>query len=694
MTVFDERPFSALAQDGSILPEGWTEISLAEIIVYKIGGDWGEDAPAAELVPVLSLRGTEFRQWERDKGETAAQRWITESSRAKRVLRPGDLVIEISGGGPRQPVGRVLLIDEEAIRRARQPLICNNFCRLMRAHPAMNPAFIHLALRERYLRGDVRDFQTQTTNLRNLQFGKFLEGTLLRVPPLAEQKRIVVAAEELLEKSGTVSGRLRAARRVLRKVRQAILAGASEGKLTDDWRLGRPSGEAVAAVLALAFDERRKTREDVSQHTELAGRRQRRKPLPAALSDWAVPEALSLPVLPETWTFAALQDLVEVLQYGTSKPTNADLKEGVPVLRMSNIRDGEVDPSDLKLIDPATEDVPKFTLRRRDILFNRTNSPELVGKAAVFDLERPMIFASYLVRVTCDQQLVLPEYLCGWINSPWGRQWAHSVRSDCNHQSNINVSKLRMMPVPLPPLDEQREIVRRMKEAFASADTVEKAIDHALAEAERLPRSILERAMRGELVPTEAELARLDGREYEPATVLLDRIRADRAEPPTQERKPQLRSLPGLSTEGVLAAIRRTSWGGAERTADELIEAVAVRLKVPEPGPELQAVVGRHVEIALERRILARKGDRLVGATPKIGRYDSEFLLGVLGKVMREGAVYDRKQLSRMVASWLGYDQVTAAIRDRLDEIFQEAVRRGLLSFERERYRFIHSNSS
>jgi hypothetical protein len=200
--------------------------------------------------------------------------------------------------------------------------------------------------------------------------------------------------------------------------------------------------------------------------------------------------------------------------------------------------------------------------------------------------------------------------------------------------------------------------------------------------------------MRGELVPTEAELARLDGREYEPTTVLLDRIRADRTAPKAPERKPQLRSLPGLSTEGVLAAIRRTSWGGAERTTEELIADVAIRLKVPEPSPDLRAEIGRHVEIALDRRILARKGDRLVGATPKIGRYDEELLLGVLGRVLREGVAYDRKQLSRMVASWLGYDQVTAAIRDRLDEIFQVAVRRGLLAFDGDRYRFIHSKSS
>lgn len=699
MTVFDERPLPALARDGSILPEGWAEISLAEIVVYKIGGEWGEDGPAQGLVPVSALRGTEFREWERDKGDTAAERWIKPGSRAKRQLRPGDLVIEISGGGPKQPVGRVLLIDEEAIRRARHPLICNNFCRLMRAHSAIDPAFVHLALRESYLRGDVRDFQTQTTNLRNLQFEKFLEGTLLRVPPLAEQKRIVAAAEELLGKAVTVGARLRSARRLLRKVRQSVFAAAAEGKLSEDWRLGRCLLETVGEVLTRVLAERRRACEDALLSTEMAGRR-RKKPVPSETNGpnepngWEVPETLALPVVPETWTLASLQDLVDVLQYGTSKPTDAELKEGVPVLRMGNIRDGEVDASDLKLIDPATEDVAKFTLRPGDILFNRTNSPELVGKAAVFSLERQMIFASYLVRIRCDQQLVLPEYLCGWINSPWGRQWAHSVRSDCNHQSNINVSKLRLMPVPLPPLDEQRGIVRRMREAFAFAEKIEKAIDHALAEAERLPRAILERAMRGELVPTEAELARLDGREYEPTTVLLDRIRADRAEPRVPAHKPQLRSLPGLSTEGVLAAIRRTSWGGAERTGEELIEAVAARLNVAEPDAELRAEIGRHVEIALERRILARKGDRLVGATPKIGRYDDEFLLGVVGQVLREGAALDRKQLSRAVVSWLGYDQLTAAMLDRLDEIFQVAVRRGLLGFEGDRYRFIHSKSS
>jgi len=696
LTVFDERSLPSLARDGSVLPEGWAEISLAEVVVHKIGGEWGEDASGEGLVPVRVVRGTEFRDWERDKGKTAALRWIRATLLAPRELRPGDVVIEISGGGPEQPVGRTLLIDEAALcHEPRLPLICGNFCRLLRIHPALDPAFVHLALREGYACGDVWLFQNQTTNLRNLQLDEFLEGTFLRVPPFAEQRRIAAVVETLLALAAATRDQLHASRRVLRKLRQTLLASGPEGRLTESWRRERGTAEPLAATLAGVFAARQESFADARRQAAMAGLRPPKAPFNLEPGACQVPEPLTLPDLPEGWVLAPLQDLIETLQYGTSKRADKNLKDGVPVLRMGNIRDGRIDArrANLKLIDPATEDIPKYTLRRGDILFNRTNSPELVGKAAVFDLDETVIFASYLVRITCDERLVLPEYLCGWINSPWGRQWARTVRTDCVSQSNINAAKLRTMPVPLPPLDEQREIVRRMSEGFAFAGEIDEAIEQTLGRAERLPRAILELAMRGDLVPPEAELARIEGRDYEPAAVLLDRVRAER--PAMERRKSRRRSLRGLTTEAVLAAIRRTSWGSLERTPEELIAAAAARLKVAVPDdPERQAWLRQHVEIAVERRILARRGDRLVAATPKIGRYDDEFLLAALGRAMREGISYDRKQLNRTVASWLGYDQLTAPMSDRLDEIRQEAVRRGLLAVEGDRYRFIHSKSS
>src|SRR5207248_11320786 len=99
------------------LPEGWSEAPLADLIVHVLGGAWGAeyDRKSNGLVPVNVIRGTEFKNWGRDKVKTAAVRCIEPSSLIKRQLLRGDLVVEISGGGPDQPVGRTLMIDKEAI---------------------------------------------------------------------------------------------------------------------------------------------------------------------------------------------------------------------------------------------------------------------------------------------------------------------------------------------------------------------------------------------------------------------------------------------------------------------------------------------------------------------------------------------------------------------------------------------------
>lgn len=171
---------------------------------------------------------------------------------------------------------------------------------------------------------------------------------------------------------------------------------------------------------------------------------------------------------------------------------------------MPNIQDGEIDLRNLKYVPLEAANLESFRLRRGDILFNRTNSPELVGKAAVFDADLQAIFASYLLRLNCDERLVVPRYVCFWINSPWGRAWARAVRTDCVSQSNINGSKLLAMPLPAPPLAEQREIVRRIEALFAVALRIEERLAAAGVRVERLPRTILSRALAGELVPAES----------------------------------------------------------------------------------------------------------------------------------------------------------------------------------------------
>lgn len=111
------------------------------------------------------------------------------------------------------------------------------------------------------------------------------------------------------------------------------------------------------------------------------------------------------------------------------------------------------------------------------------------------------------------------------------------VKSDGVSQSNINAKKLAAYECPCPPLEEQREIVRRVEALFALADSIEQRAQTATKQAEALTQSILARAFRGELVPTEADLARAEGRDYETAEQLLARIREEAPTPESTRKR-------------------------------------------------------------------------------------------------------------------------------------------------------------
>ncbi len=675
------RDAQELAQFERRSPGGLGRSYPDELVVHALGGEWGvapEEAERRGWTRVSVLRGTEFRDWNRARGATAAERAIKPQSLAKRELRAGDIVVEISGGGPDQPVGRTLRIDEEALQRAKNPLVCANFCRQIRVHPEVDPAFVELSLRYQYGLGDFNDFQSQTTNLRNLDFHDFLDGVTLPLPPLAEQRRIVARAEELLARVEVVRRRLDALPGIVRRFRQAVLGAAFSGRLTERWRERRPDLGPV----------------------ELDG-----------ASEWQVPAPLEAPETPDGWRLVALNDLVSRVQYGTSDRAEGEAKTGVPVLRMANIQDGRIDLSSLKYMKRADVDVDAFRLAAGDVLFNRTNSPGLVGKAAVFEGGLEAVFASYLVRVACHPDRVLGGFLCAWINSPWGRQWARAVRTDCVSQSNINTSKLRRMPVPAPPLAEQREIVQRIEGLFRLADGIVARIALARARADRLAQAVLDRAFRGELVPSEAELSRAEGRAYEPGWELLDRIRMERQHSgrPARSRPERLSVLraeaakerpvgantrakartaapkgravtPVYDPDQVLVAFRQACWGAGAVSEEELLRRVADRLGIHRLGKPARTRLQKHLETAEERRIVARQDGFLEGATPTFARYDEEFLLQTLRGLMRMGTEYERGMVIRMVASYLGYGQVTAAVRNRMEVIFAAGVRRGLLA--------------
>ncbi|MCZ0936801.1 MAG: restriction endonuclease subunit S, partial [Gemmatimonadetes bacterium] len=191
------------------------------------------------------------------------------------------------------------------------------------------------------------------------------------------------------------------------------------------------------------------------------------------------------------------------------------------VLRMGNIQDGMLNLDNLKYLPPDHPEFPRLLLTAGDLLFNRTNSAELVGKTAVYrGRPNPCSFASYLIRVRLLRPH-LSQVVANALNGPHGRAWVASVVSQQVGQANVNGTKLRAFPFPLPPETEQEEIVRQSADAADSVTRSTEAINALLLHrAAALRQSILKRAFTGRLVSQ--DLA------DEPASVLLERIRAER----------------------------------------------------------------------------------------------------------------------------------------------------------------------
>ena len=186
--------------------------------------------------------------------------------------------------------------------------------------------------------------------------------------------------------------------------------------------------------------------------------------------------------------------------YGSSSKTS-DASDGVPVLRMGNIQDGQLDWSSLKYLPRDHAEFPKLLLRDGDLLFNRTNSAELVGKSAVFRGERSASYASYLIRVRFDDT-VLPEWANLCINSPQGRAHVKSVLAQQVGQANVNGTKLKAFPLPVPPVEDQRRLLesadRARQEALRTTQTTHTTRRRSAA----LRRAVLTAAFSGHLTST------------------------------------------------------------------------------------------------------------------------------------------------------------------------------------------------
>ncbi|MBD2003844.1 MULTISPECIES: restriction endonuclease subunit S [Cyanophyceae] len=345
------------------------------------------------------------------------------------------------------------------------------------------PKYIEFYLKSESYWRSISDF-TAGIAVPNVNASKLAE---VKIPlaPINEQRRIVAKLEKLLAKVDTCKERLDKIPGILKRFRQSVLSAACSGRLTADWRENNPDVESAEELF--------------------------RKNLKESSSE-----------LPLNWYLVSVGDVITSLKYGTSQKCSYD-SNGVPVLRIPNVSKGAIDQSDLKYAELSEKEYEELKLFPGDILLIRSNgSVSLVGKSALIGkADKDFAYAGYLIRLRPNPQLIDPTYLNMVLSSYDVRLQIEIPARSTSGVNNINSQEVKQLKIPVSPLSEQQEIVRRVQTLFKTADQIEQRYQKARGYVDQLTQSILAKAFRGELVPQDPN--------DEPASVLLEQIRAEQA---------------------------------------------------------------------------------------------------------------------------------------------------------------------
>ncbi len=206
------------------------------------------------------------------------------------------------------------------------------------------------------------------------------------------------------------------------------------------------------------------------------------------------------------------------------------------MLRIPNVANGSISHADLKFAVLPPKERDALRLVAGDVLIIRSNgSVSLVGRPAIVRKEdEGFAYAGYLIRIRSRRTILDPGFLNLVLSSQDVRVQIELEARSTSGVNNINSEEVRALEFVLPPIDEQKEILHRVEAMFVLADRLQARYERARAHVGKVTQSVLAKAFRGELVPTEAELARREGRSYETAEQLLERIREH-----ADERRPR-----------------------------------------------------------------------------------------------------------------------------------------------------------
>jgi type I restriction enzyme S subunit len=439
---------------------------------------------------------------------------------------------------------------------------------VFRPHGAVLAPYLFHYLRQPQLRTDAAEFMTGTAGQARVP-SDHLGELELPIAPLAEQHRITAKVEALLEQVRRAKDRLDRVPLILKRFRQAVLAAACAGRLTEDWRGRSESGSAELLLMEVAALRAK------SQRGQPAG--------PSAEFDIDVPE---------TWCLASMDQLSARITSGSRDWKKHYVDDGPGTFVMAqNVRPMLFDRSRRQAVNPPTHDRDRerSAVARGDLLVTIVGAN--TGDACRV---REPVDQHYVCQSVALIRPVLTEFapfLELWLNSANHGQGQFKRWIYGEGRPHLSFDQLKATAVAVPPLSEQGEIVRRVDGLFALATVIEQRVERAAARAACLPQAILSQAFVGALVPTEAELARAQSRDYETAQVLLRRTTSATQGDSKRQRKQQAKTAQAHSTNAKNARV-----GNGQH------------LILP-PMPALAPTLGEDEEVAMSALALLHAAD-------------------------------------------------------------------------------------
>ena len=408
---------------------------LKSVLVKNDAGDWGSE-PDKDAIGVI--RSTNFNNDGKLDLSDIAYRTLSKRKFEEKKLYASDILIERSGGSETQPVGRVGFITDEM---AKTVYAFANFIQRISLNDEVNAKFVYYCLQQMYEMGITAGMQSQTTGIRNLDWKQYIKVAIPKPSP-DEQSAIAAMLSKVDETIASVQASISAAERLKKSLMQNLLTGRM-----------KPDGTL--------------RKEDEFYVDEKFGR------------------------VPLGWEVKKVTEVADYVQYGLNQASSE--KGKIPMLRMNNIVKGKMTNVPLVYVELNDSLLQQYKLEKGDILFNRTNSLDLVGKVGVFELDGDYVFASYLIKVKVSKDNN-PYFVNYALNSYPIQCSLRSKATPAVSQANINSKSLRNTSIIIPTnKKEQDEIVSRI-------NNVENEIinkQNKIAVLERLKKSLMQNLLTG-----------------------------------------------------------------------------------------------------------------------------------------------------------------------------------------------------